>query len=210
MIISSQFQGKMNPFHSMLHPFEGFYTIKEERKGSVVTAAIIIAVFFVSELIKRQNMGYIFNEADLTALNIGLIATKTVVLYALWVTCNWAVATWMDGEGTAVEISIISAYSLLHYVITTIVTTLLSNVLVKEEGSFLYYFAIIAFLWSCVLMVIGMQTVHDYGFVKTLQSLLLTIVAMGIVIFLSVLFFTLFQQLILFFYTIYNELLFRL
>lgn len=206
----SLIRGKLNPFRCLIHPFDGFTAVKEEKKGSILLAGIIVAIFFISALIHRQNTGFIFNLADPTALNIWLIGAKTIVLYVLWVTCNWAVATWMEGEGKAIEIVIVSAYSLIPYVIGTIVTAMLSNVLLQEEGAFLQYIMVVALLWSTVIMVIGMQTIHDYGFVKTLQSILLTFVAMGIVVFLTVLFYTLFQQLYVFFYTIYNELLFRL
>lgn len=209
-VIASVLQGKINPLRCLLHPFEAYYAVKDERKGSVLAASLIVLLFFFSALLQRQNTGFIFNYADLSALNIWLIATKTLVLYVLWVTCNWAVATWMDGEGKAVEIVIISAYSLLPYVFATIISTLLSNVLLQEEGAFLHYFAVIGILWSAVLMIIGMMIIHDYGFVKTLQSLLMTFIAMGIVVFLVILFYTLFHQLYVFFYTIYNELLFRL
>jgi len=203
-------QGKLNPFRCLLHPFDGFYAIKEEKGGSILAAAAIICVFIVSALLKRQNTGYIFNYADLSALNLWLILTKTVVLYGLWSACNWAVSTWMDGEGKAAEILIVSAYSLIPYIAATLLTTLLSNVLLQEEGAFLQYILVIAILWSGVLMIIGMGTIHDYGFVKNLQSIVLTFIAMGIVVFLTVLFYTLLQQLYVFFYTLYNEMLFRL
>ncbi|WP_223067891.1 Yip1 family protein [Paenibacillus caui] len=209
MRIFTLFRGKINPLRCLIHPFDGFYAVKEDRKGSIPAAGIIVFVFFLSALMERQNSGFIFNYADPAALNVWLIATKTIVLFVLWVVCNWAVATWMEGEGKAAEIVIISAYSLIPYVIATLITIFFSNVLLREEGAFLYYMMVVGLIWSSILMVIGMGIIHDYGFVRTLQSILLTFAAMGIVVFLAVLFYTLFQQLYVFLYTIYNELLFR-
>lgn len=201
---------RLNPFGCLIHPFDGFYAVKEEGKGSLLASGAIILVFFIATIFKRQSTGYTFNHADLSALNIWLIAAKTLVLYALWVAGNWAVATWMDGEGKAKQIGIVSAYALIPYVAAIIVSTLLSKVLVQEEGMFLGYITSVAMIWSAVLMFIGMLIIHDYGAVKTLQSIALTFAAMGIVVFLAVLFYTLFQQVYVFIYTIYNELLFRL
>lgn len=203
-------KGKLNPFACLLHPFEGFYAVKEEKRGSLAAAGAVILLFFLSALMTRQNTGYVFNYADPNALNLWLIFSKTIVLFALWSACNWAVATWMDGEGKAAEIVIVSAYALIPYVLASLLTTMLSNVLLQEEGAFLKYLMVVALLWSAMLLIVGMMTIHDYGFVRTLQSLALTLIAMGIVVFLAVLFYTLFNQLYLFFYTIYNEMLFRL
>ncbi|CAM4088286.1 YIP1 family protein [Paenibacillus alkaliterrae] len=210
MSATSASSKKLNPLSCLLHPFDGFYSVKEEGKGSVLASCFIVLVFFIAAVFKRQSTGYTFNLADLSALNVWLIAAKTIVLYALWVAGNWAVATWMDGEGKAVQIGIVSAYALIPYVASIILSTLLSKALVQEEGMFLGYITTVAMIWSAVLMFIGMLTIHDYGAVKTLQSFALTFAAMGIVIFLAVLFYTLFQQVYVFIYTIYNELLFRL
>lgn len=204
------FRKRVNPFRCLLHPFDGYYAVKEEGKGSVVIAGVIILLFFIASIMHRQNTGFIFNEHNLNDLNILLIAAKTIILYLLWVACNWAVATWMEGEGKAAEIGIISAYSLIPYIAALILVTSLSNVLVGEEGIFLDYIIVISMIWSAILMLIGLLTVHDYGFVRTVRSVALTFVAMGIVVFLAVLFYTLFQQAYVFLSTIYNELLFRL
>lgn len=201
---------RLNPFRSLLHPFDSFYAVKEEGKGSLLASALIVLVFFVATIFKRQSTGYTFNLVDLSALNIWLIAAKTIVLYALWVAGNWAAATWMDGEGKAKQIAIVSAYASIPYVAAVILTTLLSRVLVQEEGMFLSYITTIAMAWSALLMFIGLLTIHDYGAVKTLQSVLLTFAAIAIVVFLAMLFYTLFQQVYVFVYTIYNEMLFRL
>jgi tetratricopeptide (TPR) repeat protein len=203
-------QGQMLAFRCLLHPFDGFHAVKDEGKGSVIAAFAIVFVWFLAGVMERQNTGFTFNYNQLSDLNVFLILMKTVGLYALWVTCNWAVATWMDGEGKAKEIAIVSAYSITPYVTGILLATLVSNILLKEEGMFLQYITVVSMLWSSVIMFIGMLVVHDYGFVRTLKSLALTLAAMGIVVFLAVLFYTLFQQLYVFLYTVFNELLFRL
>jgi hypothetical protein len=210
MKLRNPFQNKLNPFRCLLHPFDGFYAVKEEGKGSAAAASLIVLVFFISAIFHRQSTGFTFNYHDLNDLNIWLIATKTIVLYFLWVSCNWAVTTWMDGEGKAKEIAVVSAYAIIPYVIATIAVTMLSNVLVEEEGAFLSYITTVPLLWSGILMIVGLMIVHDYGFVRSLQSIVLTIVAMAIAVFFVVLFYTLFHQVYVFVYTVYSELLFRI
>jgi len=204
-----RFKDAISLFQCLLHPFSAFYGVKEEGKGSLAGAGFILSVYFFAAVMQRQNTGYPFNHNDLSDLNIWLIGAKTVLLFVLWVVGNWSVATWMDGEGKASQIVVVSAYAIVPYVATLIVTTLLSNVLLREEGVFLGYITVVGVLWSGVLMLIGLQTIHDYGFVRNLQSMALTVVAMGIIVFLVMLFYTLFQQTYVFVYTLYNEALFR-
>jgi len=206
----SSMKDRMHAFRCILHPFDSFNALKDEGKGSVVTAIVIVFVWFLAAVMERQNTGFTFNYNQLSNLNVFLILAKTVGLYVLWVACNWAVATWMDGEGKVRQIAIVSAYSVTPYVAGLLLATLASNVLLKEEGMFLQYINVASVLWSGVILFIGMLIVHDYGFVKTIQSMALTLAAMGIVVFLAVLFYTLFQQLYVFLYTVSNELLFRL
>jgi hypothetical protein len=209
MAVRNPLRESINLLRCLIHPFDTFYAVKEEGKGSLAQAGIVVLVFFFATIMRRQNTGYSFNYNDLSDLNIWLIGAKTIALFGLWVVSNWAVATWMDGEGKAAQIVIVSAYAIVPYVASLIVTMLLSNVLLAEEGVFLHYLTVVAMLWSAVLMMIGLQTIHDYGFVRNLQAIALTIVAMGIIVFLGTLFYTLFQQAYVFIYTIYSEALFR-
>ena len=55
-----------------------------------------------------------------------------------------------------------------------------------------------------------MKAVHQFSFGKTLALIALTLVAMVLVVFLLVLLLTLFQQVIIFVFTIYTELSYRL
>src|SRR4029453_13493858 len=113
MMTSAVSSKKLNPLRSLLHPFDSFYSVREEGKGSLLASGIIVLVFFIASIFKRQSTGYTFNLVYLSALNVWLIAAKTVGLFALWVGGNWAVATWMDGEGKAKQIAIVSAYAII-------------------------------------------------------------------------------------------------
>ena len=64
--------------------------------------------------------------------------------------------------------------------------------------------------WTVVLFISAMKAVHQFSFGKTLALILLTLVAMILVLFLLVLLLTLFQQVLIFIFTIYTELSYRL
>ncbi|MNC83360.1 hypothetical protein D3C75_1372720 [compost metagenome] len=53
------------------------------------------------------------------------------------------------------------------------------------------------------------MTVHQYTVIKTIITMVLTVIVMGIIIFLGALVFSMLQQLFEFGYNIYRELIFR-
>ncbi|MBP3388655.1 MAG: YIP1 family protein, partial [Clostridia bacterium] len=59
------------------------------------------------------------------------------------------------------------------------------------------------------LMVIGIKEVHQYSWLKTICTLFLTAVAALIILFICLLFFSLVQEIIGFFYSIQKEIIMR-
>lgn len=198
------------PLYIMVHPVDGYQEMKWNKKASVPLAGAILLLWLLAEILTWQSTGFIFNPNKPNEMNLYLILVKTLVLFSLWVVANWALCTLMDGEGRFADIWVASAYALLPYIITLAVVAVLSNFLVMQEGSFLECAMVIGQGWSIVLMFFAMQVIHQYSVKKTLVSMALTVVGIGIILFLCILLFSLFQQLYIFVYTIYSEIKFRL
>ena len=81
--------------------------------------------------------------------------------------------------------------------------------LTLDESAFLTVIRVLGLLYSFFLLITALKVVHSYTFGKTLLCILITVLGMAFVLFLIVLFFGLIQQVILFFQTIYMELMFR-
>ena len=114
-----------------------------------------------------------------------------------------------DGEGSVKAIMSVSAYALVPYLITQVVVILASNVLLRSEGAFIVFFQYLGILWTVVLMISGIKTVHQYSVPKTLLAMVFTVAAMVIILFLLVLLLSLFQQVYIFGFSIYTELMYR-
>lgn len=67
----------------------------------------------------------------------------------------------------------------------------------------------VAVLWFVYLLFVGNMTVHQFSPSKTIGIMLLTLVAMGFMAFISLLFFSLVQQIVAFISVIYQELVMR-
>ncbi|MEF2247387.1 YIP1 family protein [Paenibacillus sp. IITD108] len=198
------------PFYIVLHPVKGFEELAWNKKASLPVSIILIAAWFLVTAAAQQWSGFIFNPSGAEQLNVLLIFTRTVGLFVLWVTANWALCTLLDGKGKAKEIWIYSSYALTPIIAATLISIIATNVLTKDEGMFIEYLMIVAYIWSLALLLIGMSTVHEYTLNKTLASSLFSVAGMSFILFLGVLVFGVIQQIYAFADTIYKELLFRL
>lgn len=195
----------------IFHPFDGFWDLKHEKRGSRLSAIAIIGILVLTSIIKTQFTGYLYNQDyDGVSLNIISEFTTTVGTFLLWCIANWALTTLMDGEGTFGDIVMVSAFALTPMILIGVPMAFLSNFMPLEFGTFYTLANGIAVVWSGFLMLSGLLVVHQYTLGKTVLTAILIIVAMAVIIFLGLLFFNLISQLIGFFIGMYREIVLRI
>lgn len=111
----------------------------------------------------------------------------------------------MEGEGKLKDIYIATAYALVPYIVSTIISVILSNFITAEESSFYYLIQAIGLIWSAFLLLVGFMTLHQFSFGKTIATVIITAAAMIVILFLFLMFLTLLQQMINFVLLIYQE-----
>lgn len=199
-----------NPFYTMMHPFNGFWEMKYEQKGRLKLALGIVFLLVIFTIIKRQYSGFVVNFNNPSQLNSLNELTFIVLPFVLWCVANWSLTTLMDGEGKFKEIVMATAYAMMPLVIIYLPQTLYSNLITGSESSFYYLLDGVALIWSAWLLFTGTMTVHQYSAGKTVMTMLLTLVVIGIIVFIGVLLFSMLQQMISFAISVYKELSFRL
>ncbi|MCR4781063.1 MAG: YIP1 family protein [Ruminiclostridium sp.] len=197
------------PFYVMRHPFEGYDDLRWKKGYNMKVAWVIVAAFFIISVASAQLTGFLFNNTYVKVFNIIPYFSSSVLLFLTWVVGNWSLCTLFDGEGTMKNIFCVSAYALLPYLFSEVIVIIASNFLLRTEGGFITFFRYLGIVWSVVLMISAMKTVHQYSIPKTLAAMFFTVVAMAIILFLAVLLLTLFQQVFVFVYSIYTELMYR-
>jgi len=197
------------PFHVILHPFDGFWDMKYEGKGKVRIALLILALLVLNITIQKQFAGFLVNFADPRYLNSLVDLQYTVLPFILFCIANWSITTLMEGEGKFKEIVMATGYALLPIVIINFPLTFISRFLTQEETAFYVLFNGFAVIWFLYLLFVGIMTVHQYSASKTVITLILTVIAMGIVVFLGTLAYSMAMQIYWFIYDVYRELIFR-
>jgi tetratricopeptide (TPR) repeat protein len=197
-------------FHVIVSPLDGFWDLKHEQRGSAAAAAVILVLVTATYIFLRQYTGFVFNSRDTSAINIYTEAASVLLPFGLWCAVNWSLTTLMDGKGGIRDIYIATSYALVPLVIVYVPLTILSHFMTIEEGSLYNLLLVLALIWSGILLVVGNSVTHDYSAVAGVWTSVLTVAGMGLVLFISLLFFGLTNQLASFFTDLYTELMFRL
>lgn len=199
------------PFYLILHPFNGYWELKYERsnKVNVIISFIILFMLALTNILHSQYSGFIINIPYPDDMNSLMEIIYVVVPVLFWCVANWSLTTLMDGEGKFIEIFNATCFALTPLVIINFPWIWLSNFISAEETTFYFFSNTFSVLWFVFLLFIGNMTVHQFTPIKTIVTMLLTLVAIGFMAFLCMLFFSLIQQFISFVSVIYQEIVMR-
>lgn len=197
-------------FYVILHPFDGFWDLTHEKRGSLAAANTITILTVLTHLWDRRFANFMVNNTRWSEFSIWLNTLGILVPLLIWVTANWCVTTLMDGKGRFLQIYMGTAYAFTPYVIIGLPMILLSNVVTKEEGVFYTYFNIFALVWSGFLILCAVLMIHDYSLLKGLVAIIISIVGMAVIMFVVLLFFSLLSDAVMYFVSLYKEILFRM
>jgi len=197
------------PLKIMARPFAGFYAMKYEGKGVMWLALLNFFLVSVSFSFSNQYASILVNDSHPMALNSFadmIFLTAALLLFCI---ANWSVTSLTDGEGRFKDILMTVCYAMTPLLLTIAPAAALSNFLAAEETGIYFLILTLGMVYFVILVFVGLVTVHNYGAVKALLTVLLTFIAILIIVFLLTLLFTLWQQLWIFANSIYTELLFR-
>jgi hypothetical protein len=192
------------------HPLDGFWDLTHEKRGSIAAANIILVVAVIVEVLRLTLTNFQFVTINMEYFNSIIVTMRIILPVLLWTLSNWGLTTLMDGKGRMFEIYMSICYALTPYIIINVIMIILSQFITFEEGSIYWVLSGFAALWTGVLILSAMMMVHDYTLLKTILSSLLTIVGMGVIVFIFVIFFSLVSDAVAYFMSLYKEILFRL
>ena len=197
-------------FYIYSHPFDGFWVMKKEKTGKWKTGLIILFLLIITTAIRTLNSGYLFSMSGLANFSVWLLSVLVAVIVFLYCIANWALTTLTDGMGTFEDIFASLMYALTPIVIVNIPMTILSQILIQNEAAFYNFIDAIVILWVVFLILAGNLTIHEYTMVKSIFTVVLSVVAMVAIAVLVFLVFNLTQQVWNWIVVIFSEIFFRL
>lgn len=196
-------------FHIILHPFDGFWDLKHEKRGSVRGAIFFIVLAIATFYYQAIGQGYLLDPYSSLASVWAQIFGVLVPLF-LFILANWCLTTLFEGEGSFKDIFIACSYSLLPIPLLVIPTTIYSNFCITTETDIIGFISSFAFIWLGLLVFFGTMVTHDYSMGKNVITVLGTIVGMVFIMFLAVLFTTLVGKIVGLITNIVDEIQYRL
>ena len=194
----------------MFHPFDGFWDLKREKRGSFRAANILMILFALLYGLRAQFSGYIFTGALPSQINAIFETGKVFIPLFLWIVSNWCFTTLMDGEGSMKDIYTATAYSLKPYIITAVPLWLLSLCLTEEEAFIYTSLSTIVTVWTLALIFFSMMVTHDYTLSKGIITAVLTLVGICLILFIALTFTNIIQKIYDFGFDIYSEMNYRI
>ena len=193
----------------MTHPFDGFWDLTHEKRGSMAAANTLLILTFLTNLWAMRFTNFMFNNVRWERVNIWSQVAGILAPLLLYVVANWCLTTLFDGKGRMKDVYMGMCYSLTPYILITNPVTIISNFVTVEEFAFLNYFDTLALGWAFILILISVMQIHDYSLGKAIIAILFSAVGMMIIVFLVMLFFSLVSDAIAFFISIGKEIMLR-
>ena len=195
-------------FHVSHHPIDGYWDLIHERRGGMASATVFLLLMAVSSLARQKLVSYLFADGS----DSGLIQPMLTILvpFLLFMVANWGVTSLMDGKGRMRDIYMLTGYACFPMIWLNLLQIPLSYLLILDESMYLSLVGSVAALWTGALIFFGNMVIHDYTVKKAAAAILLSIVGLGIILFVLLLIVTTYQDFFTFIGNIIQEIEYRL
>ena len=196
--------------YSLIHPFDGFFEIRFRNHGSLLIATLLLIAYAVLNCIKFQYTGFPMNFNNIDDMDALSLFVSVVSVIALFTVSNWTITTLFNGKGKMKDIFIVVCYSLTVPIIGDAIVTFASNFVTLDEVMILTSVQMLCYAYFAFLVIAGLTTIHEYGFGGSIMSIVMSIVAAAIILFIGILVFTMLERMVSFFSSVAEELMRRL
>ena len=193
------------PLYVMTNPFKAYSDIKYEHKGSLGACIFFMFMLCITKIANAAMSGWIVNTNDLTKLNIWASIAGVLISSLIFAVANWAIGILIDGSGKFKYIFMVTMYCQYPSIWLTWAYILLSNVLTLNEMAFATFCTALGLVCTVLYGFIGLVSVHEFGFGKGIASIILTVVAIMIIVFVALLIATMAGELVTFVSVIAKE-----
>jgi hypothetical protein len=196
--------------YCIFHPADGFWCITREKKASLASANILLILYAIIEVLRLTLTSFQFVFVNAEYFNALYAVSSIIIPIVLWSVANWGFTTLMNGKGRLSDIYIATIYAFTPAIICNAIGIVISQFITYDEGALYFTMLTIAMIWSIMLVLVAMMQIHDYTMFKAVASSIMSIAGIGFMLFVFMLFFSLVSDAVMYFISLYNEIVFRL
>jgi glucose-6-phosphate-specific signal transduction histidine kinase len=184
--------------------------MKRYERGMMRVVFVFFGMHAVLGIVEFAYTGFLFNTTDPTQFKMIRSMLVALAPFFIFVVGNWSITSLMDGKGKFKEIFMTTGYALFPLIILRIVNIFLSNYFTLDESFFYHAVNVVGYVLMFTMLFMGIRSIHEYSILRTISTILLTVLAMTVIVFLALLAMSLAQQISVFIETIIKELNLRL
>lgn len=193
------------PLYMMGKPFKAFSDIKYEGKGSVPACIFFMVMLMLLSVMKQSYTGAVFVEVDPRYMNIWMVMAGVLMQTVLLMVANWSVSVLTNGSGSLREIFMVAMYAQYPYMWLSGLYLVLSHVLTLDEKALLTACMTLGVVCIIFYGFIGLVSVHGFGFFQGIASIVFTLIALVIIVFVILLLVSMAGELVTFLNVIAEE-----
>lgn len=191
------------------HPLDGFYGIRHEGKGGVLSATILLLLALASYGFMRSQTNFIFNPSVIVEPGVVNALIQFSVVWLGFVIANYLTSSLSQGEGRFRDVYMGSAYAMVPFAAVGIPLTVLSAAMTLNESSIFYFLQYGLYGWAALLLFWQVQGIQNFSVWEAVKNLLLTVLTLFVIAILIFIVFSLTSELADFIYSIYQEVAIR-
>jgi len=194
----------------MRRPLDGFWDLVHEKRGSMAAAHTIVITFILVQIVYLTQSNFWFIPINMEMFSSVYVVMSILLPILLFSLANWCLTTLFDGKGRISDIYMGYAYAMVPQLLIRIVLVPMTYMLTSEEWMIPVMLFYIGEYWFYLLILCAMKQIHDYSFGKAVLTTLISLAAMGIMIFIFLMFFAVVSDGVAYFYSLGQEALFRM
>jgi hypothetical protein len=196
--------------YTMRRPLDGFWDLVHEKRGNMAAAHTIVVAFILVQIVYLTQTNFTFININMETFSSLFVVLNIVGPLLLFSLANWCLTTLFDGKGRMSDIYMGYAYAMVPQLLIRLVLTPLSHFVTYDEMMILVLMWYIGEYWFYLLILCAMMQIHDYSFGKAIITTVLSLAAMGVMVFIFLMFFAVVSDGFAYFYSLGQEALFRI
>jgi tetratricopeptide (TPR) repeat protein len=204
---SSGFPSFQNIALTIFTPREAFYRIQSAPK--FLPVILLLLGVLAARFFQIYFTSFHFNLTRPEFADFYFEVSQLIVPFLVFVVSAWLITSIMDGESKFKQVLAACSYAMIPYIIGTVVQTLMSNVLSRDELSIYNGIATAAYCWMGLCLFILIMVMNDYTAGKTIWVIVVSILTSVALLLVAALFYILTEHVIDFFRELFLELWIR-
>ena len=196
-------------FTYLRNPADGTYYIKRKNRVSILSAAILLVIYFFIYVLYIYRMGFLFNFRVIADINIAEEIMTIFLPIVLFTAANYLIGSIRDGEGRFKDVFVTTIFSLGPIFIAMPIIVGLSHVLTYNESFLIDFLMNVSIGITAIYFFFMVKETHYYDVKGTIASIAISFFTMVMILLGSFIVYILLSELFTLLTDIFLEVFYR-